>query len=405
MVVDPNVKTFRETTRALQRGATLTGYALTLSAFAAAGLSTMSALEEDAGEFLTDTGNHIGEARPDQYELETTILAPEGTSSTTAPSTTSTTATPPPPPPSSTTTTAPPLGPTGNLIASGVLQPVTNGLCLVVGGDNKVRQQNCDPNTAPPFDIHQRDDGYVTLSGGNGTCLGATGSVAPVTNQTCVENDNQLWTYVPSYTKPDGTPTYNLINKATNQCLDVNGNATNSGAELITWSSSPGVCKSSSSANNHQFSIYTGPTTPPTTAAPTPVLSVSASNAVLSGNMTYNNGRIGTNNNSIGNNYDGAHQASGSATFTFTVTEAGYYQVRGHDIGTNGSSADSFWAYIDGQPGGAGYKWFTTNGTDTLNNHDAGGDVTVYLEPGEHTVELFIREDGTWLGELELVQA
>ncbi|MGH1505047.1 MAG: RICIN domain-containing protein [Acidimicrobiales bacterium] len=401
------MKTFRETKRALQRGATLTGYALTLSAFAAAGLSTMAALEEQSGEFLTDTGNHIGEARPDQYELETTILAPEATASTAstaAPSTTTTTAAPPPPPPSSSSTTAPPLGPTGNLIASGVLQPITDGLCLVIGGDNKVRQQSCDPTTAPPFNVHERDDGYVTLSAGDGTCLGATGGVAPVTNQTCTEDDAQLWTYVPSYVKPDGTQTYNLLNKSNGKCLDVSGNATNSGAELITWSSSHNQCKTSSSANNHQFTVYTAPTTPPTTAAPTPVLSVNASNAVLSGNMTLQNGQIGTANNSIGNNYDGAHNATGSATFTFTVTEAGNYQVQGSNITTNGGSADSFWAYIDGQPGGVGYKWFTHDGTDTLNNHDAGGDVTVYLEPGEHTVELFLREDGTWLGDLELVK-
>ncbi|MEZ5229288.1 MAG: hypothetical protein R2710_22290 [Acidimicrobiales bacterium] len=216
---------------------------------------------------------------------------------------------------------------------------------------------------------------------------------------------------------PPWNGTVQFKNKVTGYCMDVSGNSTSSGADIIQWgtgSSPNGECKSTTSNNNHNFPLTpstppsttttTAPTTTtaaPTTTAPPALLEVSASSATLSGGMTLNNGSIGTAENS-GNNFNGANSTSSKATFTFTVTEAGTYKIQGATI-TNGGGSDSFYVQVDGQPS-SGYTWGVSNGTDYVNDNNGGSDVTVSLQPGTHTVTIALREDGTRLSSLKLVK-
>jgi DNA-binding beta-propeller fold protein YncE len=93
------------------------------------------------------------------------------------------------------------------------------------------------------------------------------------------------------------------------------------------------------------------------------------------------------------------------AAFSFDVTEAGTYAIEGGVYAPTGS-ADSFWVQVDGQPS-AGYLWDTLQNTsyadDFVNDRNGAAQVQVDLDPGVHTVVVSLREDGTRLDDLRLV--
>ncbi len=114
----------QSTGRRSERGATLSGYALTMSVMVVVALGTISALETNSEDFLENTGDKIGEPRESAEVAVSNIQqsygngnstgsggAPIGTvapnvstTTTTAPPTTTTTA-----PPTTTTTVPPPV--------------------------------------------------------------------------------------------------------------------------------------------------------------------------------------------------------------------------------------------------------------------------------------------------------
>lgn len=107
-----------------------------------------------------------------------------------------------------------------------------------------------------------------------------------------------------------------------------------------------------------------------------------------------------------GNNSLNAAPADGIVTYTFSVAEAGAYQVLGRVIGPVGQS-DSFWVRMDG---GSWIKWngAGNNGTPAINwrwskvkNELTGGAYSVFnLNPGSHTLQMAYREEGTKLDQL-----
>ena len=394
-----------------QRGATLAGYALVMATFTSAAMGTLNTLEDTSGEYLTNTGSSIGRpmegreylsssvlANPPDWAIATTTTAPTTTTTTTAPTTTTaaptttTTTTAPttaPPTTAAPTTTTAPLGPTGAKIFDGSIGAVTPGMCLVVVGNGMQQSNNC--NGAPALQLHEKN-GFVTISAAApaNTCFGTTSNDnGPIVNETCTEADDQLWEKIPSL-----NGTFQFKNKASGRCLDVNGASTSSGAQIHQWASSPGSCKPTNQSTNHNFSLTATP------AAPAEVLEVNASSAVLSGGMTFSNGKVGVP-NGAGNNMNNAGATTSKATFTFTVATAGNYKIFGNVSAPSGSD-DSFFVTVDGAPA-AGYVWGVASGaTDYVNDGNGGADVIVALQPGQHTVTLHLREDGTFVSSLKL---
>ena len=93
------------------------------------------------------------------------------------------------------------------------------------------------------------------------------------------------------------------------------------------------------------------------------------------------------------------------ASFQFDVTEAGNYAIEG-GVWANSGNNDSFFVQVDGQPSD-GYLWDTAQNTayndDFVNDRGGPSQVQETLSAGLHTVNVFLREDGTRLDDLRLV--
>ena len=91
------------------------------------------------------------------------------------------------------------------------------------------------------------------------------------------------------------------------------------------------------------------------------------------------------------------------AEYCVNVTEAGRYKVTGWVQGA--SKSDSFYLAVDGTP--AGERWDTPRNR-RFEPQDAArrnkSPFTFDLDAGEHTVSIYLREDGTRLDKLELIQ-
>ena len=94
------------------------------------------------------------------------------------------------------------------------------------------------------------------------------------------------------------------------------------------------------------------------------------------------------------------------ADYCFQVTTAGVYRIRGWVYAAQ-SSTNSFFVQVDGSPA-AGYLWDvrlnTAYLTDYVNDRQAVvvDPVEVSLGVGDHSLTVFMREDGTRLDKLEL---
>ncbi|MEL6820790.1 MAG: NPCBM/NEW2 domain-containing protein, partial [Calditrichota bacterium] len=135
-----------------------------------------------------------------------------------------------------------------------------------------------------------------------------------------------------------------------------------------------------------------------------------AEDATLSGRF-----EIGTDPAASGGAYVHAPDGSGDeyggitpddyAEFCFTVAEEGTYEIHGW-IYADGGDNNSFFVTLDGLPT-AGYLWDTSENTmydkDLVSDRNGPDPVQMMLTPGNHTVRLYLREDGTRIDKLELV--
>ena len=104
-----------------------------------------------------------------------------------------------------------------------------------------------------------------------------------------------------------------------------------------------------------------------------------------------------------GNFWNGAN-ATQKASYCFNVTTAGTYRVKGNVYGAD-TLSDSFYVQVDGAPS-SGYLWDilpnTTYASDFVNDRGVVDPVEVQLTAGQHTVNVFVREDGSRLDTIEL---
>jgi len=107
--------------------------------------------------------------------------------------------------------------------------------------------------------------------------------------------------------------------------------------------------------------------------------------------------------NGSGNQWNGPDPAY-KADYCFNVPTTGSYRIKGWIYAASGSD-NSFYVQVDDSPSN-GYLWdFPKNTTyllDYVSNRNGADPVEVTLSAGEHTVSIFLREDGARLDKLEL---
>ncbi len=110
-----------------------------------------------------------------------------------------------------------------------------------------------------------------------------------------------------------------------------------------------------------------------------------------------------------GSGSTGSPNAARSAAYCFTVQQPGEYRVKATTSAADGTS-DSFFVRVDGDPTDA-YLWDLRRSAgftdDFVSNRGGDDPVTLTLAAGEHTVTVYLREDGARLDkvELELIEA
>jgi hypothetical protein len=104
-------------------------------------------------------------------------------------------------------------------------------------------------------------------------------------------------------------------------------------------------------------------------------------------------------------NNNGASGTSSKVQFNFNVPASATYALRSEVTAPSGTS-DSFYVQVDGQPS-SGVIWDVAGGsalhTDLVNSRGAADPYLVTLSPGNHTVTLSLREDGTGVATMALV--
>lgn len=187
-------------------------------------------------------------------------------------------------------------------------------------------------------------------------------------------------------------------------------------SSTITDSGLHSFALTSTSNTNTRYSSREGNNPPELLLEPMePVISAcgglmqEAEEGVLSGNFeidsdsTASNGQYVHVPNGAGNSFnmpDSAHQVE----YCFNVETAGTYRIKGGIYADSGRD-NSFFVKVDNAPSG-GYLWdFPKNTTyqeDYVSNRNGADPVEVVLSAGEHTVTIFLREDGGRLDTLEL---
>lgn len=353
-----------------QRGATLTGYALLMSAMVAVSLGALRGLDEGSTEVLEATGDSIGEARPTRDQLAL-LVTEEDPNDITGPPT-------------------PPV-PTYDWSSSytGVIQ-TPEGFCVV---DNGGVLETAVCTTAASgevefFDNLDDDTDEVQIRA-NGLCVTRVSTNSPAVLAACQDgNADQMWLQ---------TPSGNLANGgAPGECLDVDGaNASSAGATMFNWG-----CH----GNANQTFSFPGPYVPPVTA----VLSVPSTSATLTGAFVLDGNGLITAPNGSGNSYNSPGTSIATATFTFTVEDAGDYRISGSTIAPNGAD-DSFWVTTSLDGNATGYMWGVDRSSspqaDFVNTNNGGGPDAVLTIPAgtTFTITVSVREDGTSLESLTLV--
>ena len=107
--------------------------------------------------------------------------------------------------------------------------------------------------------------------------------------------------------------------------------------------------------------------------------------------------------NGVGTRMDGPDETH-KIIYSFNLLKAGTYRIKGAVYAANGSD-DSFWVKVNGSPVG-GYLWDVLQNTsyqqDYVNDRNGADPVEVSLQSGLNTVTVYLREDGTRLGRIEL---
>ncbi|MBN2212269.1 MAG: FecR domain-containing protein, partial [Sedimentisphaerales bacterium] len=111
---------------------------------------------------------------------------------------------------------------------------------------------------------------------------------------------------------------------------------------------------------------------------------------------------IYSNNTSRAYNYPESQK--NKATFGFHIHQAGYYRIRGWCNGPN-INKNSFFVAVDNQPKN-GWLWDIQPSTefadDYVNSRDEMDPVEIWLDPGDHTIDFCVREDGFGMDRFEI---
>lgn len=99
-----------------------------------------------------------------------------------------------------------------------------------------------------------------------------------------------------------------------------------------------------------------------------------------------------------------APNESWSAQYCFTVADSGMYRIKAHAWANSGTT-DSFWVKVDGVLAGTNGYWIVEQSAygESYIGVTGNDPLEVYLDAGDHTVTIYLREDGTRLDSLELI--
>jgi len=263
------------------------------------------------------------------------------------------------------------------------------GLCIEASDpENAMVQVVCDGSQAQDLSIFRNDvttTDQIRIGGGDPEkCLGLEADsvfdLDVVRLETCIDGDEtQLW-------ERDGERYRNVFS---GKCLDVSGGVL-LGGELIQYDGHNG---------DNQKWVQQGPWTP----ALDPVLMVSGADATITGAFE----RCCTDWIGVTWGTPDSIDTPGSAataTFEFTVVEAGDYKIEGFTW-AQGASNNSFW--VTTSLGPEQYEWGTPNAMsvyDYVNTNDGGPDAVITIPANTvFTITVWLREDYSWLKSLELV--
>jgi len=209
------------TSKTTQRGATLAGYALILSAFTAMSLGAMEGLNTASETYLTETSEDIAESREISiYEELDEIPDPEGDGGDTDEDDEG--------------------EPTFELADGGQFQSPADGLCMTLEGDGKFRQRECDGSAEQQISVYTNPDtGSSQLRIGS-DCIGLENNSSDYGDDYIVQDcdgDNPLQLFRRNEVD-------NTWESATNRdpvlCLDISGGG-GEGHVLHQWGCHGGV--------------------------------------------------------------------------------------------------------------------------------------------------------------------
>ncbi len=408
-----------------QRGATLVGYALVFSAIAVTSLAGIEALNRTSGDYLGETGEQVGVARPSRFETDSSSGSGSGGGSggTTDP------IDPPPPAaafpagvnpdpnvPVPTVTggeailTIPAgMPPTGNFDGSGPWDDDDYSFIFTEGMFTQVGTQTVSGDSDWGGDF--------TLVDGQTYC-----SFYYHYSPTINEGNNPTTTIDFGNTVVGVAGSTNALNQTDNQAFIGSGNygPTSSpleGSDKATINGSAVVFENYAVPNGADNARIITECNPPVVNPP---MIQTAADAVLTGPWDTTGGILTSN----GTTSVDAPNYSETATFTFVAPADGDYDIFGIVHGANGSD-DSFWVdvNVDGAPadndsiwsdgsGNHSYQWGgipSGPAEDEVADGTGGGggtNISPWTLTAGQTVTVIVstREDGTELHQLELRQ-
>ncbi len=187
-----------------QRGATLAGYALVLSAFTALSLGAVEGLNSASTTYLTETSNDIAESRElALYDELDEIPDPSGDGDPTDEEDEG--------------------APTFELADGGQFQSPADSLCMTLEGDDKFRQRACDGSAEQQISVYTNPETGSSQLRIGGQCIGLENNSASSGDDYLVQdcdddNPNQL------FRRNEVDQTWeSATNRDPVMCLDVTG--------------------------------------------------------------------------------------------------------------------------------------------------------------------------------------
>ena len=226
-----------------QRGAALTGYALTLSAFVALSLASIQGLEARSSDFLEETGDNIGASREvSVYEEIEEIPESTGDGSSSGGVDDSGTS-------------------AFEFESAGQFQSVGTGMCIQADSSGKIVQEDCIGTAEQVISVYTNTETGTSQLRIDGECIGllndSSGSGDKYIIEACDEDDaTQLY-------KRNGLAWESATHRSPVMCMDITGASSAPGTEIIQWSCHGGT--------NQQWADP-APYVPPTVTPPIPVV-------------------------------------------------------------------------------------------------------------------------------------